>query len=86
MTTNGGTSFHFTTSGSCSYTTSCSYSYTTTTTPRAAFGSSVYYKSFDFGREMIMTKVTERHKENEGIDLIIENPSQGLDDLLVMQR
>lgn len=78
MTTNGGTSFYFTTNGSCPY--------TTTTTSRAAFGSSRYYKSFDFGREMIMTKVTERHKENEGIDLIIENPSQGLDDLLVMQR
>lgn len=78
MTTNGGTSFYFTTSGS--------YSYTTTTIPRAAFDSSRYYKSFDFGREMIMTKLTERHKENEGIDLVIENPSQGLDDLLVMQR
>ena len=78
MTTNGGTSFYFTTNGSCSY--------TTTTTPRATFGSSRYYKSFDFGREMIMTKLAERHKENEGIDLIIENPSQGLDDLLVMQR
>ena len=74
MTTNSGTGFYFTTNGS--------YSYTTTTTQRAAFGSSRYYKSFDFGREMIMTKLTERHKENEGIDLIIENPSDGLNNLL----
>ena len=58
----------------------------TTTTASHVFRPHAYYKSFDFGREMIMTKVTERHKENEGIDLIIENPSQGLDDLLVMQR
>lgn len=73
MTTNGSTSWYFTTNGSPAY--------TTTAAPRS-FYSRTYYKSVDFGREMIMTKVTERHKENEGIDLIIENPSDGLNNLL----
>lgn len=76
MTTNGSTSWSFSTNSSPTYIPSASIQ----------FYSHTYYKSVDFGREMIMSKLTERHKENEGIDLIIENPSQGLDDLLVMQR
>ena len=77
MTTNGSTSWYFSRNSSPTYITNAS---------THAFYSRTYYKSVDFGREMIMSKLTERHKENEGIDLIIENPSQGLDDLLVMQR
>lgn len=73
MTTNGSTSWYFSRNGSPTYTSNA---------PTHAFYSHTYYKSVDFGREMIMTKLTERHKENEGIDLIIENPSDGLNNLL----
>ena len=73
MTTNSSTSWYFSRNGSPAY---------TSNTPTHAFYSRTYYKSVDFGREMIMTKLTERHKENEGIDLIIENPSDGLNNLL----
>lgn len=42
-----------------------------------------YFHDTDYiGREKIMLKHIERHKENEGSDLIIENPSDGLNNLL----
>lgn len=56
MTTNGSTSWSFSTNSSPTYIPSASIQ----------FYSHTYYKSVDFGREMIMSKLTERHKENEG--------------------
>lgn len=74
MTTNGSGMTYYFTGGTGSG------SYTITLTPGAR------YTTYAKNKETIMLEPAIKHKKSEGSELVVENPSLGLDDLLSGQR